>query len=152
MVAILALFPSALQAASRGISESQWERETRAQGMGARSSEMGKLFAIAVSVVTAQPSDPFKPQHLAPTASELQAWPTKKATGIRQNVTLTYRNRATGAIKQTWWSTIGDVAITREQATAMAVAAYADTAEAYEQDLIGAVHTSAYRMTPDLFS
>lgn len=146
------MFPSALSAASRGISAAQWEREQRAQGLGARSSEMGKLFKIAVSVVTAAPQEPFKPQNAAPVESELTPWPTKKATGIRQNVTLTYRDRATGTIKQTFWSTIGDTPLTREQAVAMAVNAYAESADAYEQDLIGAVHTSAYRMTPDLFS
>lgn len=152
MAAILGLFPSALSAASRGISAAQWEREQRAQGLGARSSEMGKLFKIAVSVVTAAPQEPFRPQGVAPTVSELVDWPTKKATGIRQNVTLTYRDRATGEIKQTFWSTIGNTPITREQATSMAVAAYAEHADAYDQDLIGAVHTSAYNMVPDLFS
>lgn len=151
MPAILGLWSSALWAAGRGISNYAWQKEVRALGLGARASEMSQLFKIAQSVVTAAPQEPFRNVHQAPVEADLVPWPTRKATGIRQNVTLTYRDRTTGQIKQTFWSTIGSSPITREQAVAMAIDAYSEHAESYGQDLIGAVHTSAYRMTPDMF-
>lgn len=148
MPRVLTLFPAALEANRRGISQNAFIREQQAAGTAGRFSEMRNLFNIAKSVVVAQPSEPFANPEEAPRISDLAPWPTKKATGVRQNVTLTYRDRTTGQIKQTFWSTVGTNPLTREQAAAMAIDAYSEHAESYEQDLIGAVHTSAYNLTP----
>lgn len=151
MARILGLFGSALAAARLGGSQRAWEREVRAQGLGARSSEMLRLWRIAKEIAVKSPEEPFRPQHLAPSEEDLSTWPSKKSTGIAQTVTLTYRDKTTGEIKQTWWRTVGESALTREQAIATAIDAYSEHAEQYNQDLIGAVHTSAYRLVPGLF-
>lgn len=148
MAAILGLLPAALTAARGGMSANTFQKYTQTLGIGARRSETLQLFKIAKAIVTASPEEPFKPIHLAPSPSDLQPWPTKKAAGIRQNVTLIYRDRTTGQIKQTFWSTVGVNPLTREEALATAIDAYSGHAERYEQELIGAVHTSAYSLSP----
>lgn len=148
MARVLGLFPSALAAARAGMTERAWEREARALGLGARSSEMLSLWRIAKNIVTRSPDEPFKDIGVTPSGPDLPAWPSKKSTGVAQNVTITYRDRATGAIKQTYWRTVTDNGIPREQALAAAIDAYSEHAESYEQDLIGATHTSSYRLTP----
>lgn len=148
MAAILGLFPAALTAARGGLSANKFQAYTQSLGIGARRSETLRLFKIAKSIVTASPEEPFRTFELAPSPSQLQSWPTKKATGIRQNVSLIYRDRETGQIKQTFWSTVGSSPLTREEAVATAIDAYSQHAERYGQDLIGAVHTSAYNLSP----
>lgn len=150
MAKILGLFPSALAAASRGMTERAWEREARSLGMGARSSEMLQLWRVAKSITTRSPGEPFKDISLVPSGTDIQDWPSKNATGIVQNISITYRDKATGAIKQTFYRTKGTDAVTRENALAMAIDAYSDAAERYGQELIGAVHTSTYRLVPGL--
>lgn len=152
MARILGLFPAALLAAREGMSANKFYQQLQAQGEGGRRAEVLQLFSVAKSVVTANPHEAFQDQSLAPVGSELAAWPTRKAEGIRQNVTLVYRDKVTGQLKQTFWSTIGSTALTREQAVSQAVDAYAGTAEAYGQDLVDAVHVSAYRLVPDMLS
>lgn len=148
MARILGLFPSALVAARLGSSANQWIREVREEGLGASRTEMLQLFKIAKSITVRSPEEPFRDIELMPTEAELTTWPSKKSTGIAQTVTLTYRDRTTGQIKQTWWRTVTPDGITREEAIATAIDAYSEHAESYDQDIIGAVHTSAYRMTP----
>jgi len=150
MARILGLFPSALAAAKAGMSEAAWEREVRAEGLGARSSEMLQLWRIAKNIVTRSPDEPFRDPGSVPTEDEREPWPTRKATGVSQTVTLTYRDKTTGKIKQTWWRTVTPNGITRERALAMATDAYSEHAESYDQDLIGAVHTSAYTQLPGI--
>jgi len=150
MARILGLFPSALTAARMGMSEAAWERQVRAEGLGARSSEMLQLWRIAKNIATRSPDEPFRDIGAVPTESEREDWPTRKATGVAQTVTLTYRDRTTGEIKQTWWRTVTPNGITRERALAMATDAYSEHAESYDQDLIGAVHTSAYTQLPGI--
>lgn len=148
MARILGAFPAALIAARGGLSANAFVRQLAESGFGARRTEALQLFKIAKSITTAAPEEPFRDLSLVPDSSQLQSWPTKKATGIRQNVSITYRDRTTGQIKQTFWSTVGTSPLTREQAIATAIDAYSEHAEAYDQDLIGAVHTSAYNLVP----
>lgn len=148
MARILGLFPSALVAAAGGLSERAWERQVRSEGLGARSSEMLQLWRIAKKITASSGDELTKPINEAPREHELPSWPTKVATGVAQTVTLTYRDRTTGHIKQTWYRSVNPSPITRETAIAQAIDAYSEHAEAYNQDLIGAVHTSAYRLVP----
>lgn len=148
MAAILGLFPSALNAASGGWNASQWIREMRSVGLGARDSEMRDLFRMAKAITSRSPDEPFRDITAVPTASEIDPWPTKKATGFAQVVTLVYRDRTTGKLAQTYWKTSNPAPMTREQAMSLAVSAYADQADAYNQDLLGAVHTSTYQQIP----
>jgi hypothetical protein len=123
-------------------------KELQSLGMGGRRSELLALYKIAVGVVARTADEPFRPKNQVPTSSERGVWPTKGATGVAQTVTLTYHDRTTGTIKQTWWRTVTPNGVTRERAEAMAIDAYSQHAESYGQDLIGAVHTSAYDLTP----
>jgi len=150
MAAILGAFPAALKAAYGGMSANAFIKGLQEAGYGARRSEALQLFKIAKGIVTAQPSEPFEDITGVPRLGPNDNWPTRNATGVRQNVTITYRNRTTGQIKQTFYSTVNDEPISREAAVSQAIAAYSEHAESYDQDLIGAVHTSAYNLVPGL--
>jgi hypothetical protein len=148
MPRILGLFPASLIAARGGMSANGFYQELRSQGLAARRAEVLQLYKIARSIVATSPDEIFRDFSRKPLANELTPWPTKAATGIRQNVTLVYRDKTTGAINRTYWSVVSEEGITREQATAAAIDAYTPGAEDYDQDLIGAVHTGAYRNVP----
>lgn len=150
MARILGLLPAALSSARAGMSANAFYREQQALGLGARRSEVLQLFKIANGIISSTAEEPFRARHLAPTPSELGTWPSRKATGVVQRVTITYRDRTTGQIKQTYWATTNPNPITRERAIAEAIDAYSEHAESYDQDLIGAVHTSAYNLVPGI--
>jgi hypothetical protein len=111
---------------------------------------MLQLWRIAKDIATHSPGEMFKDISATPHGSDIKDWPSKKATGIVQNITLTYRDKATGDIKRTFYRTKGTEAISREQAVAQAIDAYTDASERYGQELIGAVHTSTYNLVPEL--
>lgn len=148
MARILGAFPAALRAAQAGLSANAFAKALAESGYGARRSEVLQLYKIARDVVTRAPDEPFRPQGSVPRANEIGEWPVKSRTGFAQTVTITYRDRTTGGIKQTWYRRISDTPITRERVVAEAIDAYSEHAESYEQDLIGAVHTSTYSLTP----
>lgn len=148
MARILGLFPAALNAARGGMSANAFYRETQALGIGGRRSETLQLYKIARGVISRTADEPFRDITKVPSGNELAPWPTRTKQGVAQTVTLTYRDRTTGQIKQTWWRTVTPSGITREEAIATAIDAYSEHAESYDQDLIGAVHTSAYNLTP----
>lgn len=148
MARILGAFPAALRAAEAGMSANAFVKALAESGYGARRAEVLQLYKIARGVTARTPEEPFRPQHSVPQANEIGQWPTRNKTGVAQTVTLTYRDRTTGEIKQTWYRTVNENPITRERAVAEAIDAYSEHAESYEQDLIGAVHTSAYNLTP----
>lgn len=140
--------PAALIAARGGMSASAFERQLRALGMGARSSEVRAVYAAAVAIVNNSPDDPFANQAGLPTDRPLTPWPTKNATGVKQVVTLLYRDKTTGEVLNTYYTVVTPGGIARSDAIAKAINAYSDAAEQYKQDLIGAVHTGAYQLTP----
>lgn len=148
MPRILGAFPAALNAARDGMSANAFARSLQELGMGARRSEVLSLFKIAKGIVAKAPEEPFRNIRNAPSPNERITFPSKRATGVRQVVTLTYRDRTTGHIQQTFWSTVSPNGITRETAMATSIDAYSEHAESYDQDLIGAVHTSSYQLTP----
>lgn len=150
MPAVLGLFPSALLAARAGLSERAWEREVRSLGLGARSSEMLQLWRVAKSVATRSPDEPFRDITRAPLGNEVTGWPTKDATGIMQNVSIVYRDKTTGKLKQTFYRSVSPNGEVREAVMARAIDAYSANADNYNQELIGAVHTSSYRLEPGL--
>lgn len=148
MPAILGTLPSALIAAQEGMSANAFYRELQSLGMGARRSEVLQVFKMAQSIVARSPDEPFRDITQAPNEGELPKWPTKSSNGILQTVSLVYRDRTTGTIARTYWSTKNDVPMSREAAMAAAIDAYSDHAEEYDQELIGAIHTGAYALTP----
>jgi hypothetical protein len=150
MARILGLLPAAMLAARGGMSANAFYRDLRQQGIAPRRQQALELMKIAKGVIARTPDEPFRPLNRVPSGSELAAWPSKNATGVMQNVTLVYRDRITGHLARTYWRINTPNGITRERALAMAADAYSEHAVSYEQDLIGAIHTSAYRLVPGL--
>jgi hypothetical protein len=148
MSAILGRLGLALLSADSGVSANQFYRDLQAAGIGGRRSEVLQLYKIARGIIAKSPDEPFRDIRTAPTSSDLVPYPTRKATGIRQTVTLVYRDRITGKQLVTYHSTTSAEGVTRETAMATAINAYSDHAERYEQDLVGAVHTGAQFYQP----
>ena len=148
MARILGLFPSSLIAAREGMSANAFYRELRNLGLAARRTEVLQLYKIATSIIARSPEEPLRDITTAPTNDQLVEWPTKKATDVRQNISVVYRDRTTGHISRVPYSVSSENGVIREQAMAQAIDAYAAHAEEYNQDLIGAVHTGVYRYTP----
>lgn len=148
MARILGLFPSALVAARGNMGANAYYRSLRELDIAARRTEVLQLYKIAKSIVTKSPDEPFRPIDQVPHGNELEPWPVKNPGGIAQTVTLTYRDMVTGDLKQTWWRTVTPNGMTREQAMATAINAYTGTSSGEEQELIGAVHTSARTLVP----
>lgn len=150
MARILGLLPAALVAARGGSSANAFYNELKDLGLAPRRAEALQLFKVAKGIIARAADEPFKALNEVPSPADIGMWPSKKSTGVTQNVTITYRNKITGQIKQTYWRTVTEDGITRETALATAIDAYSEHAESYDQELIGAVHTSAYRLTPGL--
>lgn len=148
MARVLSLFPSALIAAREGMSANSFYQELRDLGVAARRAEVLAIYRVAKTITARSPEEIFRDITQVPTGGEITPWPTRKATGVMQTVAIAYRDRVTGNISQTWWSTKNDAPIARETAMAQAIDAYAEHAERYNQDLIGAVHTSTYLLSP----
>lgn len=148
MARVLGLFPAALIAAAQNSGAGVFYRTLRDLGVAGRQSEVYALYRMAKAITVNQGNDAFEDLGAIPNIGQLPSWPTRSATGIRQNVSLVYRDRTTGVISRTYYSVTSQEGVTRESAISQAITAYADNAEAYNQDLIGAVHTSAYQLTP----
>lgn len=148
MARSLAIFPLALAAARGGMNATQFYNALREQGIAPRQSEAYKLFGIAKNAVAKSADEPFRPLGSVPTADELVEWPTKVGTGVSQRILLTYRDRATGAIVQSYYNVTSERGVTRESAIATAISAYEGHAQEYNQDLIGAIHMGAYQQVP----
>lgn len=148
MARILGAFPAALLAARGGMTANAFYRELQSLGIGARRGEVLALYREAQAIVSKTGSEVFADPTLVPSGQDLQVWPTRSATGIAQNVTLTYRDRTTGEISKTYYRVSSEEGVTREEAISRAISAYSEPSDRYNQDLIGAVHTSAYRLIP----
>lgn len=148
MARILGLFPAALVAARQGATATQFYNALKEIGEAPRQSEAYKLFGIAKAAVDRSADEPFRDLKSTPSADELSPWATKSGTGVSQRILMTYRDRATGSIVQTWYTVKSQSGVTRESAIATAISSYESNAEQYNQDLIGAVHMAAYQLTP----
>lgn len=148
MPSILGALGAALDAASRGMSANAFYRELRDLGMGARRSEVLQLYRFANGIISRNPDEPFRDITQAPLGEHMAPYPTKKSEGVQQVITLIYRDRTTGKMLPTYYRVSSESGIVRETAMATAINAYSDHAESYDQDLVGAVHTSVYKLTP----
>lgn len=151
MARVLGLLPSALRAARAGLTAAEWYKILKIQGIAPRQSEARKLYAQAVDLVANAPNEIGQPLSRKPDISNLPAFPTKNATGIMQTVTILYRNRTTGIIDKVFYRVTSPKGVSRGKAIKQAIEAYAGQADRYNQDLIGAVHSSAYVLTPSGF-
>lgn len=148
MARVLGLLPSALRAARAGLSATEWYKILRVQGIAPREAEARALYRHAVSLVATSEQEVNQPQSRKPSRNGMAVWPTKNATGVKQTVTLLYRDRTTGHIQQTFWSVVSPTGVIRSEAVQAAIDAYSGHAEQYNQDLIMAVHSSARLLVP----
>lgn len=148
MASILGSFNAALSAANRGLSANAFAAELRQAGAGARRAEVLNLYRLARQITQQSGQEIYRDITQTPTQADIVQWPSRGATGVRQNVSLIYRDRTTGQLLRTYYSVTTENGIPREQAVATAIDTYSSHAEEYNQDLIGAVHTGAYRYTP----
>lgn len=148
MARILGLFPSALIAAKNGYSGNQFIRELRTLGVAARDSEMRALLKLAQQTVKSNPDETFGDPSLVPDLSKASPWPTVSATGVKQAVEITYRQKVTGTMVTVPYQVSSESGVTRQEAIEAAINAYASKAEQYGQELVGAVHTKVFRLVP----
>lgn len=150
MARILGLFPAALIAAKEGMSGAAFIRTVRALGMGARESEMRALLKVAYNTLKTNPDSAFENPDEVPDISAAQPWPTVAASGMSQRIELTYRVKATGTLITVPYAVSSENGVTRAEAIAKAIEAYKGKAEQYGQELVGAVHTKTFVLTPSL--
>ena len=142
------LFGSAVRAANEGLSAGAWIRALQATGTGIRRQVALRLYSEAKNVVAETGAEPTRDLNQVPTLAEMPPVATRATEAVLQTVRLVYRERVTGNLKVVFHSTKSDQGVTRGQAVTNAVNAYAASAEEYQQELVGAVHTSAVRLVP----
>lgn len=150
MARILGAYPAALIAARSGMSGAAFIRALRAAGMGARESEARSLLKTAYEALRTNPDEPFADPNAVPDLSTASPWPTVSATGVKQAVQLTYRQKATGTLITVPYQVTSETGVTRQDAIAKAIEAYKNRAEEYGQELVGAVHTKTFSLTPSV--
>lgn len=142
------VFPMALIAARGGMSAAALARQLRSLGMGARDSEVRALYRIAQETISDSPDEPFADPHSIPDLATAKPWVTVTATGVKQAVEVTYRVKATGTFVTVPYMAHSQNGVTRAEAMNAAINAYAQQAERYGQELVGAVHTKTLVLTP----
>lgn len=152
MARILGAFPAALIAARGGMSIRAFQRELRQAGLGARDAETAALYKLAQQTLQKTPEEPFADPNLVPDLATAKPWPTVSATGVKQAIEITYRQKATGTLVTVSYQVTSEYGVTRAQAMETAIAAYETQAERYEQELVGAVHTKTFVMVPSTVS
>lgn len=152
MAKILGAFPAALIAARNGLSQNALIKQLRDLGMGARDSEVRALYRIAQQTLQANPDEPFGDPHAIPDLATAHPWPTVSASGVKQAVEVTYRQKSTGTLITVPYQVTSENGVTRQEAINAAINAYSDRAEQYDQELVGAVHTKTFVLTPAMVS
>jgi hypothetical protein len=140
---------SALRAIAEGTSANKWMAALTAAGTGIRRQVGFRLFGQARAMAAEYGAEPSRPINQVPTRTEMRSWPTRSANGVLQTVQVFYRERVTGRIVQKYYSVKTETGVTRQEAIDRAISAYSASAEDYEQDLIGAVHTGAAALVSD---
>jgi hypothetical protein len=117
-------------------------------GTGIRRQVALRLYAEAKNVAAEAGAEPTRDLREVPTLAEMPPVATRGTEAVLQTVRLAYRERKTGKLKVVFHSTKSDTGVSRQQAISNAINAYAASSEEYEQDLVGAVHSSAVRLVP----
>lgn len=138
-----ALVPSALRAVREGMSANSWLAALREAGSGVRRSVGLAIFGQARTLAREYESEPSRPLDQPPSFGEMRQWPTRASEGVLQTVQLYYREDVTGRIVQRFYNVKSAEGMTRQEAIDAAIDANVDSAERYQQVLVGAVHTGA---------
>lgn len=137
-----------MRAVSEGWSGSKTLSTLRFFNLGMRTQQFYRLWGMARAAVAEAGQEPTRPLDQKPTLAESPPIPTNNKAGYIQTVRLIYRERVTGNLRTVYHSTVGDQPITRAQAIANAIDAYAAHSEEYETDLVAAFHSSSRRLVP----
>jgi hypothetical protein len=90
-----------------------------------------------------------EPQHLRPTAAEIQQWSTTNAKGYVQQVEVLVRERETNTVISVPYSSMGQILRSRQAVVREALGVYSDSnAQKYNQQILGAVYTGTYQAIP----
>jgi hypothetical protein len=91
-----------------------------------------------------------EPQHLRPTAQEIQQWSTTNAKGYVQQVEVLVRERETNTVISVPYSAMSNLLRSRQAIVREALSVYSDSnAEKYNQQILGAVYTGTYQAVPE---
>jgi hypothetical protein len=142
------LLGSAIRAAKEGFTAAAWIRALQATGQGIRRQVALRLFSQAKTVVAEAGAEPTRDLDQVPSLAEMPPSPTRNSSGVLQTVRLVYREKVTGNLRVVFHSTLSESGVTRQQAVDAAIDKYAEHAEEYQNELVGAIHTSAIRLVP----
>jgi hypothetical protein len=142
------LFGSAVRAAREGLSAAAWIRTLQSAGAGIRRQVALRLYREAKTVAAESGEEATRELGQVPSLDEMPPSPTRNTAGVLQTVRLIYRERVTGNLRTVFHSTKSENGVTRQEAIDAAIAEYSQHSEEYQTDLVGAVHTSALRLTP----
>jgi hypothetical protein len=142
------LFGSAIRAANEGLSAGAWLRSLQESGSGIRRQVGLRLYAEARRVAAEAGEEPTRPLNERPTLDQMPPVATRSTAAVLQTVRLVYREKVTGNLRVVFHSTESEQGVTRQEAIDNAIDAYSAHSEEYQTTLVGAVHTSAVRLTP----
>lgn len=137
-----------VRAAREGVTPSELLRALRAAGMGTRESELRALYKTILQQASKSKGEIYAPVNEVPDFTNAQPWVTVSKRGVSQAVEITYRQRSTGTQVTVPYRVNSETGVTRQQAIDKAIEAYKMRAEQYDQELVGAVHTKTYRLSP----
>lgn len=139
---------SAVRAAAEGMSANAWLKVMAEAGTGIRRAVGLRLYAQAKNIAAESRQEPLRALNQIPRLSQMPPSPTRGTTGVLQTVRLVYREKVTGNLRTVFHNTLSDGGVTRQEAIDAAIAAYEPHSEEYQNELVGAIHTSAVRLVP----
>lgn len=143
------VFNWALQSALEGLSATAGLREYREAGGHISNQTWYAARGEAEKFLADREGIYNEPQHLRPTAEQIQTWTTKNATGYIQQVEVLVRQKGTNVVISVPYSATGRTLRSRIAVVREAAAAYAgNNAKKYEQEVLGVVYTGTYQMVP----
>ena len=140
----------ALQSVLEGLSARVALAAFRAAGGHVASQTWFQLRGEMERMVSAREGIYSEPQHLVPTANEIQQWTTKNAKGYIQQVEVLVRERDTGTVISVPYSSISSSLRSRQSVVEEALNIYSDdNAKKYNQQVLGAVYSGTFQAVPE---
>lgn len=138
----------AIQAVKQGLSANKFIQALRDAGIGVARGTGLRIFAQAKEDLAAQGLEITRPLDRRPLVHEIKAYETKVQSGYMQYVDVYVKDRATGEVFPAPYGIRTDTLLTRADTIATALQRYAEHAEMYGQQILGATYTSTYLFAP----
>lgn len=139
---------AAVRTIREGISGTAGLAAYRDAGGQVRTSTWFRLLGEAQAAIGGRADELARPQHRRPLADETHRWTTRTTRGMLQQVEVFVRDRATGIIGVVPYSHRSQAGVSRQAAIAAALEFMANNADAYNQQVLGAIHVASYLMEP----